>query len=80
MTRPLASRAAVVVLIGLTLLTWWLADTGASPWTLAVLALVKVTIIGAVFLELARAWPVWTAIFMAGVAGVLGGAAWLLTA
>ena len=78
MTRNITSFAAFFALVGLTLVTWWLADSGASAWLLAGVAAVKIAIIGAVFLELVRAWPVWSLISAAVVAAVLVGAAGLV--
>ena len=78
MKRTTASSLALVILVGLTLLTWRLADSGAPPWALAAVALMKVTVIGVVFLELLRSRAIWAALFITLVATVLGGAAWLI--
>lgn len=79
MTRSRASWLTCAVLIGLTLLTWLLADDGAAAWLLALVALVKVALIGVVFLELARSWPGWAALSLLVVCTVLGGSVLLIT-
>lgn len=75
MSRATLSTIAMLFLVGLTIVTWWLADTGASVWMLAGVATVKIAIVGAVFLELLRAWPVWLLLCTATVLAILGGAA-----
>jgi hypothetical protein len=72
MSRAAQARIAVAALVGLTAASWWLTEDGASAWVLAGLSLLKVAVVGAVFLELLRSWPGWAAISMVLVALVLG--------
>lgn len=78
MKRANAATLACAALVGLTLLTWQLAEQDASAGALAAVALVKVGVVGGVFLELDRARPIWGALFLASLGSVLGGAAWLI--
>lgn len=77
---PRATLAAIatVALILLTLATGYLFEHDASPWALAGNACLKVALIGWVFLELDRAWPLWAALVATGTAGVAFGAAGLM--
>ena len=77
-SRAVASWLACAVLLGLTMASWSAAGHRASPWTLAALALLKVSIIGAVFLELDRSRRLWALIFLSYFAAVLASAAWLI--
>ncbi len=72
MSRVALARVAVVGLVGLTLLSWWLTEDGAGAWVLAGISLLKIAVVGAVFLELLRSWPGWALISMGLVAVVLG--------
>ena len=78
MSRSLASFLALVVLVGLTGATWLLAEGTAGPWPLAAVAVFKVAVIGAVFLELDRAWPGWVVLAGVLVVAVAGGVALLM--
>jgi hypothetical protein len=59
MSRSVASTIALVLLVGLSLTSWWLAEGSAGPALILTLAVVKAAIIGIVFLELYQAWFVW---------------------
>ncbi|MCK6504882.1 hypothetical protein L6R53_16035 [Myxococcota bacterium] len=74
---PLAA-VATAALVLLTLATGYLFEHHASPWALAGNACLKVALIGWVFLELDRAWPVWAALVGMGTVGVAFGAAGLM--
>ncbi len=78
MSRAQLSTLAMLFLVGLTIVTWQLSEADASPWTLAAVATVKIAIVGAVFLELLKAWPVWLLLSTTTVLAVLGGSAWLI--
>lgn len=78
MSRSVASFLALVMLVGLTGATWLLAEGTTGPWPLAAVAIFKVAVIGAVFLELDRAWPGWAVLGSLLVAAVAGGAALLM--
>lgn len=80
MTRPLLGWFTTLLLIALTLGTGWLVEHQASAWALAGNATVKVAVIGWVFLELDRAWPVWAALGLLGTVGVAFGAAAMMGA
>lgn len=80
MTRSVAAWLALVVLVGLTVATWVLAEGAASAGALAAVAAIKIAVVGLVFLELGRSWPVWGLLFGLGVVGVLGGAAFWIGA
>ncbi len=79
MNPRLTSFIALVALVGLTLATWQLADGGASPWVLGTVAMAKVIVIGAVFLELPRSWPGWAALYGSGALVVLGLSAFFIS-
>ncbi len=77
MTRTTAATLALVGLLLLTGLTAWLADASATPLVLAGVGLAKIAVVGAVFLELDRAWWGWALSAGILVLVVLGGAAGL---
>jgi len=79
MSRSAAAWLALAVLLGLTLVTWLLVQEALPAWALALVALIKIAVIGLVFLELGRSWWVWGALYAVLVTVVLGGAALLLT-
>lgn len=78
MTRSIASWFACASLIGLTMLTWRVASDADSAAALGGLALLKISIIGAVFLELDRSRPAWALLFVGYFAAILAGAVWLI--
>ena len=80
MSRSTLAFLALAMLLGLTLATWGLADRQAANWTLALVAVLKVGVIGAVFLELDRAWLGWALLLVLLSLGIAGGAAVLMGA
>ena len=80
MTRSLVGAAATALLLGLSILSFQLAEGEGNGAALAGLALVKVAVIGAVFLELDRAWPPWSIGLLVLCAGILGGSVALMAA
>ncbi|MCB9795894.1 MAG: hypothetical protein H6741_24630 [Alphaproteobacteria bacterium] len=62
MNRSALSLAAILALVGLTLTSGWAAETQVGPLGVGALGALKIAIIGAVFLELDRAWVVWAAL------------------
>lgn len=78
MNRTLVSVLALVVLLGLTGAMWALADGRISTTGLATMAALKIIVVGAVFLELDRAWPGWAVVSALVVGIVLGGAVLLM--
>lgn len=78
MNRTLLSVLALAALVGLTVALWILADGSASTGVVAAVAALKIVIIGAVYLELDRAWPGWAVASAAVVGIVLGGTVWLM--
>lgn len=59
MTRSAASTLALGVLLGLTALSFVVAESELGPWPIAALIVVKASVIGVVFLEMDRSWPGW---------------------
>lgn len=79
MSPPRLSRARVadltlVALLALTAMTFVVAEDSGAASTLAVLVLAKAAFVGAVFLELDRAWPGWAVVGTLVGGGTLGGA------
>lgn len=70
MSRGTVAHLALGLLLLLTLATW----RAEGAVVLAVVAALKIAVIGAVFLELDRAWPGWALLSGVVVAAVLGGA------
>ncbi|MCB9663568.1 MAG: cytochrome C oxidase subunit IV family protein [Alphaproteobacteria bacterium] len=69
---------AFLSLLGLTALTAFVLEASASPALVLGIAVVKTGVIGAVFLELDRAHPGWSALAVAFVVGLAGGMVWCL--
>jgi hypothetical protein len=78
MTRTTLATAAAAALLALTAATWFLAESAAPPWLLAAVALVKLAVIGWVFLELDKVAFVWPLIYMVTCASMLGGVVLLM--
>lgn len=78
MNRALLAFVATAALVLLTLATGVLVEHQASAWALAGNACLKVALIGWVFLELDRAWPLWAGLVALGTAGVAFGAVLLM--
>ena len=72
MSRSWLARGALVALLVLTLASWWLADQGESAGLVLGAAMLKVVVVGAVFLELTRSYPVWGLLYALGSGLVLG--------
>ena len=70
---------AYLLLMGLTFVFNGVAEASLGAWALAGISVVKVMIVGIVFLELGRAWWVWAVIAAVVITAILGGAAALLT-
>ena len=70
MSRGTVAHLALGLLLLLTLATW----CAEGAVVLAAVAALKIAVIGAVFLDLDRAWPGWALISGLVVAAVLGGA------
>jgi len=77
MTAERRATLAFVTLLLLTLASWQLAE---SAWLVAGLALVKVLVVGLVFLELGRSHPLWALLFASAIGATLGLSAALITA
>jgi len=75
MTKSVLASLALVALLLLTLATWLVAE---SPWVLSLVAIVKVSAIGWVFLELRHSRPVWPIVFVTATATVLVACAGLI--
>ena len=80
MSRRTVAVGATALLLLLTLSTWGVYEADAGAAGLAALALLKVLVIGAVFLELDRSWPAWAVAVVLLTGGVLGGAVLLMGA
>jgi hypothetical protein len=80
MNRRHFGVAATALLLLLTLSTWGVYEAELGAAGLAALALLKVLVIGAVFLELDRSWPIWGLGLLVLTSGVLGGAVLLMGA
>ncbi len=78
MSRSTLSLVAFLALVLLTLATWQAAEGALGPGAVALVATAKVALIGGVFLELDRAWPVWALLSAGLTVAVLGGSALLL--
>lgn len=78
MTRGRLGLGALIVLLLLTGGTFWSADGSGTTGMVALLALLKATVIGLVFLELRRSWPGWAVIAIGVVSAICGGAAALV--
>jgi hypothetical protein len=73
MTRSIRGALAAALLVLLTLATAALFEADAPAWALAANAAAKVLVVGWVFLELDRAWPVWGLLAALVTAATLGG-------
>ncbi|MCB9765209.1 MAG: hypothetical protein H6739_35875 [Alphaproteobacteria bacterium] len=62
MKRAALSLAVILTLVGLTVTSGWASDADVGPLGVAALGALKIGVIGLVFLELDRAWPVWAAL------------------
>ena len=78
--RSLLAAVATGVLLLLTLGTAALIEHDAPAWVLAGNACLKVAVIGWVFLELDRAWPLWGLLVAGGTLAVAAGAVVLMGA
>lgn len=78
MSRAVVAWIATGLLLALTLATWWVSESQLGAPALAALALLKVGVVGAVFLELDRAWPLWGVLAAFGTGVVAVGAALLV--
>lgn len=78
MNRRVAAFVALVVLLGLTGLTWLLLEGSAGPGSILAVAACKAVVIGVVFLELDRAHPGWLLLGSVMVAGLSVGIVGLL--
>lgn len=79
MTHTRFAVLAYLALMALTLTFNGVAEAALGAWALAGISVVKVMIVGIVFLELGRAWWVWGVIAAVVITAILGGAAALLT-
>lgn len=79
MTRRHVSWLACALLLVLTFVTWHLTERNPSAWTVAGLALLKISVIGAVFLELDRSRRRWALAFVLYFTIVLSTAGWLIS-
>lgn len=78
MNRRVASFLALLVLLGLTAVTWALFEDGAGPSLVTGVAAAKATVIGVVFLELDRVHRGWLVLGMSLVVGIAAGIVLLL--
>lgn len=72
MSRATLATGAAAALLALTAATWLFAERSAPPWVLAVVAFVKLAIIGWVFLEFDRTFVVWPLVYLSSCAAILG--------
>ncbi|MCB9743901.1 MAG: hypothetical protein H6740_14980 [Alphaproteobacteria bacterium] len=78
MRRSALSFTAILALIGLTITTGWASGAELGPLGVGALGALKIAIIGWVFLELDRAWPLWAALAAALSLVVIFGSALLM--
>lgn len=79
MTHTRRAVLAYLALMALTFMFNGVAEAALGAWALAGISVVKVMIVGIVFLELGRAWWVWGVIAAVVITAILGGSAALLT-
>lgn len=78
MSRSTLSLVAFLALVLLTLATWQVSEGALGPGAVALVGTAKIAVIGWVFLELDRSWPVWAVLSAGLTVAVLGGGALLL--